>query len=162
MGHPVIIFCESDTEDHDLGGFDEGGYGFSFFEAHFAGGVGGDDGGDDLASDGEADLGEEAFEFEVDDAADELVASADGAHHLAFGRPPSRRRRPPARPARSAARRPAPVGPGHPEDQRDVGHQPVAHPEHGGPGPARVDVAVLVLVPVGAAASGWGSSTDRA
>ena len=75
----------SDTEHHDFGGFDEGGDGFAFLQSHFSRGVGGDDGGDGLTADGEADLGEEAFDFEVDDAAYELVASADGAHHLAFG-----------------------------------------------------------------------------
>ena len=77
---------DSDTEHHDLGGLDEGGDGFAFFEAELAGGIGRDDGGDDLAADGEADLGHEAFDFQVDDAADELVASADGAHGLAARR----------------------------------------------------------------------------
>jgi hypothetical protein len=76
----------SDSEHHDFGGFDEGGYGFAFFEAEFSGGIGSDNGGDDLAADGEADLGHEAFDFELDDAADELIASADGAHGLAAGR----------------------------------------------------------------------------
>jgi len=75
----------SDTQHHDLGGFDESGDGFTDFELHFAGGFGGDDGVDDLAADGELDLAEEAIEFEFDDAADELVATADGAEHLAFG-----------------------------------------------------------------------------
>jgi hypothetical protein len=74
----------SDTEHHDLSGFDQGGDGFAFFQAQLAGGVGSDDGGDDLAADGETDLGEEAFDFEIDDAADELIAAADGAHHLAL------------------------------------------------------------------------------
>ena len=72
----------SNTEHHDFRRFDKGGDRFSFFKAHFAGGVGGDDGGDDLAADGEADLGEEAFDFKLDDAADELIAAADRAHHL--------------------------------------------------------------------------------
>ena len=81
----IAVFI-SDSEHHDFCGFDEGGYGFAFFEAELAGGVGGDDGGNDLASDGEADLSHEAFDFEVNDAADELVASADGAHGLAAGR----------------------------------------------------------------------------
>jgi len=74
----------SDTEHHDLSGFDQGGDRLAFFQAQLAGGVGGDDGGDDLAADGEADLGEQAFDFEVDNAADELIAAADGAHHLAL------------------------------------------------------------------------------
>jgi hypothetical protein len=77
---------ESDTEHHDLGGFDERGDGVTGFELHFAGSVGGDDGCDDLATDGKFDLGHEALDFEIDDAADELIASADGAHHLALGR----------------------------------------------------------------------------
>ena len=51
----------------------------------------------------------------------------------------------PAMPARrtGTGRR---VGAGHAEDQRDVGHQAVADPEHGGPGPAAADVPVLVLL----------------
>jgi len=76
---------ESDTEHHDFGGFDEGGNRLAFFEAQLAGRVRGDDGGDDLAADGETNLGKEALDFEIDDTSDELVASADGAHHLAFG-----------------------------------------------------------------------------
>jgi hypothetical protein len=85
-----MMCWRSDTEQHHLSGFDQGGDGFAFFQAEFAGGVGGDDGGDDLAADGEAHLGEEAFDFEIDDTADELIAAADGAHHLAlrsFGAP---------------------------------------------------------------------------
>jgi hypothetical protein len=73
----------SNTEHHDLGGFDEGGDGLAFFEAELARRVRGDDGGDDLAADGEAHLGHEAFDFKIDNAADELIASADGAHGLA-------------------------------------------------------------------------------
>jgi hypothetical protein len=73
---------QSDTEHHDLGGLDESGDRFALLQAQLAGGVGRDDGGDDLAADGKADLGHQAFDFEVDNAADELVAAADGAHGL--------------------------------------------------------------------------------
>ena len=37
------------------------------------------------------------------------------------------------------------VGTGDAQDQRDVGDQPVADPEHGGPGPAALHVPVVVL-----------------
>lgn len=74
----------SDTQHHDLGGFDESSDSFTDFELHFASGLGGDNGIDDLAADGEFDLAEQAIEFEFDNAADELIASADAAHHLAL------------------------------------------------------------------------------
>lgn len=72
----------SDTKHHHFSRFDQGGDGFALLKAHLACGVGGDDRCNDLAADGEAHLGEETFNFEIDDAADELIASADGAHHL--------------------------------------------------------------------------------
>lgn len=74
----------SDTQHHDLSGFNERGDGFSDLELHLAGGFCGDNGVDDLAADGEFDLAEEAIEFEFDDATDELVSSADAAHHFSF------------------------------------------------------------------------------
>jgi len=76
----------SDAEDHDFGGFDEGGGAFTRFEAHFAGGVGGDERSDLLLTDTERDLGEEAVVFDGDDAADELIAAGDFAEGAAaFG-----------------------------------------------------------------------------
>src|SRR5579871_256042 len=75
-----------DSKDHDFGGFDEGGGAFAGFEAHFAGGVGGDERGDLLFTDAEGDLGEEAVVFDGDDAADELIAAGDFAEGAAaFG-----------------------------------------------------------------------------
>lgn len=74
---------ELEKLDHDVGGFDEGGGGVATFELHLADGVGGDDGGDALVVDGEDDLGHEAVDLDVDDFADELVASADLAVALA-------------------------------------------------------------------------------
>ncbi len=82
--HGVISRIRSDTEHHDFGRFDQRGDGLAFFEAHLSRGVGGNDGGDDLAADGKTHLGEEAFDFQLDNAADELIAAADGAHHLAL------------------------------------------------------------------------------
>ena len=74
----------SDTQHHDLSGLDESGDGFADFKLHFAGGFRGDNGVDDLAADGEFDLGDEDIEFELDGAADELIATADVAQHLAL------------------------------------------------------------------------------
>src|SRR5581483_9048365 len=72
----------SDTEHHHLGRFDQRSDGLAFFETHLTRRVGGDDGGDDLAADGEAHLGEEAFDSELNNTADELIAAAHRAHHL--------------------------------------------------------------------------------
>ena len=69
----------SDAEDHDFGGFDEGGGAFAGLEAHFAGGVGGDERSDMLFTDAERNLGEETVVFYSDDAADKLIAARDFA-----------------------------------------------------------------------------------
>src|SRR2546430_16842456 len=53
----------SDAEDHDFGGFDEGGGTFAGLEAEFARGVGGDERGDLLFADAERNLGEEGGVF---------------------------------------------------------------------------------------------------
>ena len=74
---------KSDAEDHDFGGFDEGGGAFADFEAEFAGSVGGDDAGDVLFADAQRDLREEAAEFDFGDAADELIAAGDLAEFAA-------------------------------------------------------------------------------
>src|SRR5262249_54500997 len=74
-----VHWSGSDAEDHDFCGFDEGGGAFTGFEAHFSGRVGGDERSDVLFADAESDLGEEAAEFNVGDAADELIAAGDFA-----------------------------------------------------------------------------------
>ena len=82
----VFAWDRSDAEDHDFGGFDEGGGAFAGFEAHFAGGVGGDERGDVLFANAKSDLCEEAVVFYGDDAADELIAAGDFAEGAAtFG-----------------------------------------------------------------------------
>src|SRR5258708_35907657 len=68
---------QSDAENHDFGGFDEGGDTFARLEAHFFGSVGGNDGGDVLLADGERDLREEAAVLDGGDPANELVAAGD-------------------------------------------------------------------------------------
>ena len=72
-GHP------SDAQDHDFGGFDEGGGAVTGLEAKFPGGVRRDDGSDVLLADGERNLGKQAAKFHFKHAADELIASADSA-----------------------------------------------------------------------------------
>src|SRR5882724_3524486 len=74
----------SDAEDHDFGGFDEGGGAFAGLEAEFARGVGGDERGDLLFADAERNLGEESVVFDGDDAADELIAAGDFAEGAAM------------------------------------------------------------------------------
>ena len=64
-------------DDHDFGGLHESGDGLAFFQAHFANGIGGDDGSNALTADGEGHLRYQAVNFYVGDAADELVAPAD-------------------------------------------------------------------------------------
>jgi len=78
-----IAFWESDAEDHDFGGFYQGGGALAGLEAEFAGGVGGDDARDVLLADAEGDLSEEAAEFDVDDATYQLVAAGDFAEFTA-------------------------------------------------------------------------------
>jgi hypothetical protein len=74
------------SDDHDFGGLDERGDGLAFFQTQLANGIAGDDGGDALAADGEGDLGDQAVNFYIGDAADELVAAADAAKvGAAFG-----------------------------------------------------------------------------
>src|SRR5579875_1687027 len=63
----------SDTEHHDLGGFDERGHRLSCLELHFARGVRGDNGGNDLSADGELDLREQPVELEFDNTAHKLI-----------------------------------------------------------------------------------------
>src|SRR5262249_21947656 len=69
----------SNAQDHDFGGFYQSSGAFAGFESELAGGVGGDDGGDVLFADAQSDLGEEAAVFDVDDAANELIAAGDFA-----------------------------------------------------------------------------------
>ncbi len=65
--------------DHYLGGFDQGGGAVAGFQAEFARGVGGDDGGDALLADRKRHLRKQPFDAEIDHAPDELVAPADAA-----------------------------------------------------------------------------------
>jgi hypothetical protein len=65
-----------DADDHDFGGFNEGAGGLASAELHLAGGVGGDDRGDELVADLEDDLCEEAADFYFGDGAYELIAAA--------------------------------------------------------------------------------------
>src|SRR3984885_1239570 len=68
-----------EPDDHDFGGLYQSGDGLAFFQAQFANRVGGDDGGNALAADGEGHLRDQAVNFYVGDTADELVAAADAA-----------------------------------------------------------------------------------
>ncbi len=65
------------ANDHDFGGLDERGGGVALLETHFSNRIRGDNGGDALAADGEGDLGHQAADLDVQDAADELIAPAD-------------------------------------------------------------------------------------
>src|SRR5271163_5126408 len=67
------------ADDHDFGGFHEGGDRLAFLQAQLAHRIGGDDGSDPLAADGEGHLSDQAADFDVGDAPDELVAAADVA-----------------------------------------------------------------------------------
>jgi hypothetical protein len=66
-------------DDHDLGGFYKGGDGLAVFQAHFADGIGGDDGRNPLAAHGKRNLGEQAADLDVGNTPDELVPAADPA-----------------------------------------------------------------------------------
>src|SRR5580704_1320471 len=75
----AVIVEGLQPDDHDFGRLYEGGDGLAFFQAQLANGVGGDDGGNALPSDREGHLRDQAADFDVSDAADELVAAADAA-----------------------------------------------------------------------------------
>lgn len=68
---------QSGAADHDFSGFDEGHGLIARFEGELADGVGGDDGGDALLSDGEDDLCEQTFNSDFKDGAEQLVTAAD-------------------------------------------------------------------------------------
>ena len=70
---------DSDSEDHDLGGLDEGRGFVPRLQAQFASSVSGNNGGDALAPDGKGDLGHQAVDFHFKDAPDQLIATADAA-----------------------------------------------------------------------------------
>ena len=75
-----------EADDHDFGGLYQGSNGLALFQAQFAHGIGGDDGSDALAADGEGHLRYESVNFYVGDAAHKLVAAADAAKvGAAFG-----------------------------------------------------------------------------
>ena len=65
------------------------------FEGEIADRVGGNDGRDALAADGEHDLGEQALDGDFEDGAQQLIASADAAARRCCaggaGTPPARR-----------------------------------------------------------------------
>lgn len=64
-------------DDHDLGGFYKGGDGLALFQAHFANGIGGDDGRNPLAAYRNCNLSEQAADLDVGNTPDELIAAAD-------------------------------------------------------------------------------------
>src|SRR5690348_4726814 len=75
-----------DADNHNLGGLDEGGGGLAGLEAHFAGGAGGNDGGDALPADGDFHFRHEAADAHLLDASHQLIAAADAAQDfLAHG-----------------------------------------------------------------------------
>src|SRR5580692_10428253 len=71
--------ASSHTKDHYFGGFHQCRGALAGFEAHFAGRVRGDDGGDVLFADVHGDLCEQSAEFDARDAPDQLVPAADFA-----------------------------------------------------------------------------------
>jgi hypothetical protein len=75
----------SDSCDHHFSGLHQGGRGLAFAELHLAHGIGGDDGGDTLGADLEDDLRKQAADLNLDDGADELIASAHIAEPFARG-----------------------------------------------------------------------------
>ena len=73
-------------DDHDFGGLHQCGDGLAFFQAQLANRIGGDDGSNALAADGKGHLSDQAVNFYVGDASDQLVAAADAAKvGAAFG-----------------------------------------------------------------------------
>ncbi len=65
--------------DHHFGGLDEGDGNVAFLQVKVGDGVGGDDGGDALHAERDDDLGEQAVNLDLGDAAEKLVAAADAA-----------------------------------------------------------------------------------
>src|SRR5208282_2072416 len=65
--------------DHHFGALDQRRGLVAAFQAHLPRGVGGNDGSDVLAADGEPDLRQQALDAHLDDAAHQLIAPADGA-----------------------------------------------------------------------------------
>jgi TPR repeat protein len=75
-----------DADNHDLGGLDESGGGLAGLEAHFAGGTGGDYGGDALPADGDFDFRHQTADAHFLNASHQLIAAADAAQNfLAHG-----------------------------------------------------------------------------
>src|SRR5580704_5535401 len=66
-------------DDHNFSGFYEGGDRLAFFQTQLVDSVCSDNGGNVLPADGESHLRDQAADFYVGDAADELVAAADAA-----------------------------------------------------------------------------------
>jgi hypothetical protein len=70
-------------KNHYLGRFDQGGDGLALLEAHLANRVRSDNGRDALTSDRERHLGHQPLSFDIRDAADQLIPSADFAEIVA-------------------------------------------------------------------------------
>src|SRR4030088_1745304 len=77
MSTLVECYLPSHSQNHDFGGLDQSGGAFSWLEAHLFRGIGGDDRGDVLFTNGHGDLCEQAAVFDREHAADELVATTD-------------------------------------------------------------------------------------
>lgn len=73
----------SHPKNHYLGRFDQGGDGLSFLKAHLANRVRSDDGSNSLTTDRERHLGHQPLGFDIRDAADQLISSADFAEIVA-------------------------------------------------------------------------------
>ena len=66
-----------DANDHDLGGLHQRSGGLAFAQLHFAHGIGGDDRGNLLVSDGEHNFCEQAADPDFNDFPDQLVTPAE-------------------------------------------------------------------------------------
>src|SRR6267154_3935189 len=69
----------SHAQDHDFSGLDEGSSDLSLFQPQFADGVRCNHRGDLLAPDRECDLGHDAIDLYINDAADQRIARADSS-----------------------------------------------------------------------------------
>src|SRR5580658_7806444 len=78
-GISAVLHEGLQPHDHDFGGFHERCDRLAFFQTQLADSVCCDNGGNVLPADGESHLRDQAADFYVGDAADELVAAADAA-----------------------------------------------------------------------------------
>ena len=77
LTNPRATLVRSHAQNHYLRGFDERRSAVAWLQAQLFCGIGGDDGGDVLFADGQRHLGEQPAELQSDDAADQLIASAN-------------------------------------------------------------------------------------